>query len=70
MTEDQSIRIILGGAIMAVLGVFAPQIMRGLRRIGFRRESEVDTTGGANALKMIGTVFLVIAALLVLGSIL
>lgn len=70
MTDDETYRLIGKVAILALIGAFAPQIMAFMRRIGFRKESEVDTTGSANALKMIGTVFIVIAALLLLGSVL
>lgn len=36
MTDDQTLRIVLGGAILAVVGVFRGPIMRWWYRIGYR----------------------------------
>ena len=36
MTDDQALRIVLGGAIIAAVGVLRGPIMRWLYRIGYR----------------------------------
>lgn len=36
MTDDQALRALIGGAIVAVIGVFRDPIMRWLYRIGYR----------------------------------
>jgi len=45
MTEDQALRIVLGGAILAVVGVFQRPILKWLYRIGYRdwRNPQRDT---------------------------
>ena len=47
MTDDQFWRIVIGGAILAAIGAFAPQIRKFLHRIGYRdwrKRKEDDTT--------------------------
>jgi len=44
MTDDQFWRIVIGGAILAALGVFSPQIKKWMHKIGYRdwREKPPD----------------------------
>lgn len=54
MTSDQELRAVLKVAILVAAGVFAPQIIAGLRRIGYRTESEFNTVKWARGARLFG----------------
>lgn len=61
MSETLAFKILL----LCLIGAFWPLIMRGLHRLGFRKEGEVNTTGWKRGVMVIGlAVFLTAFALI------
>lgn len=64
--EDRFWRIVLGSAVIVTIGAFRPQLARLMRRLGFREEYEVKTTGGKRAVVIFGAAVLIFVVLLAL----
>lgn len=68
MTDDETLRLIIKVGFFAALGAFYPQIMRLWRRLGYRNETEVDTTSWKRGAAIVGGVFGALVVLMLIGS--
>jgi polyferredoxin len=57
VTDDQFWRIVLNAGALAAIGAFSVPIMRFLRRIGFRKEREVDSTDPRRLIWIFAVIF-------------
>lgn len=66
MTDEEHVRLVIRVAALCAMVAFYPQIMKLMRSIGYREESEVDTTGWKRGLALLGLTIIGLVFLLVM----